>query len=261
MRVFLFLSALFAAIAFIACDKNNDAPQDTEEKTGTLELVFKGRYDGMPLPTYTSINTGMTEPTALTFKKLEFFLSEIKGKKDGSMIDFSKVSYVTLNNLSDNSKAEEGYKITITDLPIGTYNQLKYGVGLPDAVNATQPGDYDSGSPLGVNANYWATWNSYILCKIEGDATLANGNSQGFLYHAGVNGMYQERVFDKEFTINQGATSTLTFYLQGKDLFFKAGQEIDIVAEPSTHSGPAGSAAYNLAQQVIINLADAIQVQ
>lgn len=261
MRVFLFLSALFAAIAFIACDKNNDDPQDTEKKTGTLELIFKGRYDGMPMPTYTSINTGIAAPTALTFKKLEFFLSEIKGKKEGAMVDFAEVSYVTLNNLSDNSKAEEGYKITLTDIPVGSYNQLKYGVGLPDAVNSTQPGDYDSGSPLGMNANYWATWNSYILCKIEGDASFADGTNPGFLYHAGVNGMYQERVFDKEFTISDGATSTLTFHLHGKDLFFKAGQEIDIAAEPSTHSGAVGSAAYNLAEKVISNLAAALHVQ
>lgn len=257
MRVFLFLSALFATIVFIACDKKTNEP---EKKTGTLELVFKGRYDGMPLATYTSINTGMTEPIALTFKKLEFFLSEIKGKKDGAMVDFAEVSYVNLNNLSDNNKAEEGFKITLTEVPVGSYNQLQYGIGVPDAVNATQPGDYDSNSPLGVNANYWATWNSYILCKIEGDATLATGNSQGFLYHAGVNGMYKERAFDKEFSINEGATSTLTFHIHGKDLFFKAGQEIDVIADPSTHSGPVGSAAYALANKVITNLADAIHV-
>lgn len=257
MRLFLFLSSVFITFAFIACEKPD---VDEDEKTGTLELVFKGRYDGAPMPTYASINTGETDPTALTFKKLEFFISELQGKKDGEMIDIADVSYVNLNSLSDATKAEEGFKVTFTDIPVGTYNQLKYGVGVPDATNATSPGDYDSNSPLGINANYWATWQSYILCKIEGDATLADGSTQGFLYHAGVNGMYQERAFDKEFTISDGATSTVVFHIHGKDLFFKAGQEINIATDNSTHSGTDGSPAYLLAKQTITNLADALHV-
>ncbi|MGH1336801.1 MAG: MbnP family protein [Aureispira sp.] len=257
MRLFLFLSAAFITFAFIACEKPSTS---TEEKTGTLELVFKGRYSGTPMPTYTSINTGETDPTALTFKKLEFFISEIQGKKDGEMVEIADVSYVNLNSLSDATKAEEGYKVTLTNVPVGTYSQLKYGIGVPDATNATSPGEYDSNSPLGVNANYWATWNSYILCKIEGDATLANGSTQGFLYHAGVNGMYQERAFDKEFTITSDETSTVVFHIHSKDLFFKAGQEINIATDNSTHSGADGSAPYLLAKKAITNLADALHV-
>ena len=256
MRLFLFLSALFTMV-FIACDKTNTP----KVKTGKLELIFKARYEGTPMPTYSDINTGKTEPSSLLFKKIEFFISEIQGKQDGKMVDIADVSYVNFNNLSDATKAEEGYSITLNDVPVGAYTQLKYGVGVPDAVNTTSPGDYDSNSPLGVNANYWANWQSYILCKIEGDATLANGTKEGFLYHAGVNGMYQERTYDKEFTINEGETSTVIFYLHSRDLFFKSGQEIDVVADPSTHSGPAGSDAYQLAKQVITNLADALHVQ
>jgi hypothetical protein len=256
MRLFLLLSA-FITMAFIACDKTTEP----EVPTGTLELIFKARYEGAPMPTYSDINTGKTEPSSLLFKKIEFFISEIKGKQDGKMVEIADVSYVTLNNLSDAAKAEEGYKVTLTNVPVGDYSQLAYGVGVPDAINATSPGDYDSNSPLGMNANYWASWQSYILCKIEGDATLASGLKEGFLYHAGVNGMYQERTFDKDFTINEGETSTLVFHLHARDLFFKSGQEIDVVADPSTHSGPAGSDAYKLAEKAITNLADALHVQ
>lgn len=258
MRLFFFLSA-FITLAFIACDKSNDDNKNTE-KTGTLELVFKGRYNGTPMPTYTNISTGQTSPTTLSFKKLEFFISEIKGKKDGQMVDIAEIDYVSLNNLSDATKAEEGFTVTLTNVPVGVYDQLNYGVGVPDEINATTPGDYDSNSPLGINANYWATWQSYILCKIEGDATMSDGNATGFLYHAGVNGMYQERSFNKDFTITENTTSTVVFHIHGEDLFFKAGQEIDIAANNSTHSGAAGSADYLLAEKAITNLANALYV-
>jgi hypothetical protein len=256
MRIFLFLSALLATLVFIACNKTND----TEEKTGTLELVFKGRYDGAPLATFTAINTNQSNPTTLTFKKLEFFISQIQGKKDGNLVELADVDYVSLTNLSTTAAAEEGFKITIDDVPVGTYNQLQYGIGLPDAVNNKEPGDFESSSPLGVNGNYWASWDSYIFCRIEGDVVNAAGNTSGFLYHAGVNGMYQTRAFDKEFTVNENTNTTLTFHLHGQDLLFKAGQEIDVLDEASTHSGPAGSPEYALAKRAITNLADAIHI-
>ncbi len=258
MRLFLFISAL-VAFALIACDK---ATNDTEEKTGTVELVFKARYDGAPLLMYTDISTGLSvHPKTLTFKKLEFFISKVIATKGDDLLDLLEVGYVTFTNLTDATGAETGYKVTITDVPVGTYSKLQYGVGLPDAVNNTEPGDYsDSSNPLSLGANYWASWNSYIFCKIEGDASLTDTTSAGFLYHAGVNGMYQTRSFDKEFTVDADASTEVIFHLHAQDLFFQAGQEIDVLNENSTHSGAAGSTAYILAERAITNLADALHV-
>ena len=229
-----------------------------EAPTGTLEINFKTTYNGQTLPMFENQATGMTDPTTIIFKRLEFFLSDLQFK-NGDMI--SDVEYVNLTNTTSSATAAEGVTISIDKLKTGSYAGLQMGFGLPDALNATTPSDYASDSPLGVNANYWASWKSYILSKIEGSIVKADNNTSGFLYHSGVDGMLQTRSFDKAIEIVDGQTTRITFEIKAEDLFFKTGSEIDLITNVMTHSGEVGSAKYNLAKQSLTNLADATKIQ
>lgn len=232
-----------------------------ENLTGTLEITFKARYGSDPLVLFEQTNTGQTDPVSVLFKKLDFFISDIKGVNAGTITDFKDVGYISMANSITTIAAEEGTTFTMGKLPIGSYTALDMGIGLPNEVNNTTPGDYDSGSPLGLNGNHWASWNSYILCKLEGDITKADGSNSGFLYHSGVNGMYQSRSFTKNFDIEANTTTKITIYVDAKDIFFKTGSEIDMTTDKQTHSGAVGSADYNLAKKVIENLANAMSIQ
>ena len=236
------------------------APPEDEKMTGNLEITFKVRYDNAPLVLFEQTATGLNEPTSILFKKFDFFISDIKGGNAGTMTDFKDVGYISMSNSITQAASEEGTSFMINDLPIGNYTSLDMGIGLSDAVNSTTPGDYSTESPLGLNGNHWAGWNSYILCKLEGDVTQSNGTKTGFLYHSGVNGMQQLLSFAKNFDIEVDKTTAITIYIESKDIFFKTGSEIDMVADDQTHSGAVGSADYNLAKKVIENLANSMLI-
>ena len=206
-------------------------------------------------------NTGQTDPPTILFKKLDFFISDIKGGNAGTTTDFKDVGYISMANSITQTASEAGTTFTIDDLSTGSYTSLDMGIGLPDAINSTTPGDYETSSPLGLNGNHWDGWNSYILCKLEGDIWQSNGALSGFIYHAGVNGMHQLLSFAKNFDIETGKTTKITIYVDAKDFFFKTGREIDMITNTETHSGAAGSDKYNLAKKVIENLANSMTIE
>lgn len=254
------MRSIFLLLIAITVGNSACKPTEPTTETGTLEIVFKSKYNNNTMPLYTSTATGTT-PSNILLKKLEFFLSDIKGTNSkGSTVDFSDVEYISMNSSLDAASAEIGTTITISNVELGNYTQLDFGVGLSDAVNNTTPDAYETSSPLALNGNYWASWNSYILCKIEGDA-IDNGNTSGFVYHSGVNGMHQLRSKTKSFDIQSGQTTQLVFHIDVEKIFFEQGATIDIVNENSTHSGAVGSTEYNLAQRIINNLANALSLQ
>lgn len=234
---------------------------EDEKMTGNLEITFKVRYDNAPLVLFEQTATGQTNPTSILFKKFDFFISDIKGMNASTATEFKDVGYISMANSITSAAAEAGTSFTISDLPIGNYTSLDMGIGLSDAVNSTIPGDYGSDSPLGLNGNHWASWNSYILCKLEGEITLSDGTKPGFLYHSGVNGMQQLLSFAKNFDIEVDKTTAITVYIDAKDIFFKTGVEIDMINDAQTHSGAVGSPEYNLAKKVIENLANSMSTE
>ena len=246
---------LFIACSFFQCNPEPDP------NTGTLELIFKSSFNGSPLVLYQKDSTNVSDPTTITFKKLDFFVSDIKIQDSSNEWQYIKdAGYVSMANNLSLDAASEGYSMTINEVPIGDYEGLEIGIGLSDQVNATLPGDYSSSSPLGLNANYWASWDSYILCKIEGDIEQSNASVSGFLYHAGVNGMHQIRNYSPSFSIGSNANTQIVFEIKAEELFFKTGSSIDLINDNQTHSGQSGSDAYNLALKAIQNLSNSIYI-
>ncbi len=252
-KIFFFL--LLTSIGYNSCT-------DTlKEPTGTLEIIFKARYNSGPLVLFQSDSTGQNDPITIMFKKLDFFISDLKGNQDGTLKDFADVGYISMSNSLDSSSSEQGISLLINELPVGSFDRLDMGIGLSDAVNSTTPGSYPSSSPLGLNSNYWPMTDSYILCKMEGDINQSNSTTTGFLYHGGVNGMYQQRSFNHSFDISENATTTIVLYLQAEELFFKTGSEIDMINDSQTHSGQIGSTEYNLAKTAMENLSNSLYIQ
>lgn len=256
MRIILFF-ALTLALFFNSCtaDKIPDAK-------GDLELIFKVKYNNNPLVLFENTATGQSNPSSIFFKKIEFFIADIKAQNSAnSTTDLSDVGYISMENSLSTSTSETGTSFIIKDVPVGTYEQLNLGVGISDAVNNTVPGNYSSDSPLSIIGNYWESWTSYILCKLEGNITQSDSTITGFLYHAGVNGMYQPRSFTKNFSISSAQTTQLIIHINAEDFFFKSGREIDLINENQTHSGLPTSAAYALAKLSIENFANAFEIQ
>ncbi len=248
-----FLMLLTAVLLFNSCKPEKPA-------TGNLKIIFKAEYNNNPLVMYDTNATNLTDPTQISISKLEFFLSEIQATAT-QVTTLKEVDYISLNGTTTKALAEEGTSILLTAIPIGSYHDLGFKVGVTKAIDNTVPSDYPSTSPLGINGNYWSSWNSYISSRIEGNITKADQTTSSFLYHAGVEGMFQQCQFNTSFEISADQTATVVITIQAEDFFFDSNNPIDVINDNSTHSGAVGSAGFLLAQKSIKNLGKAMIIK
>lgn len=255
---YLFLAAIVLT-SFSSC-------KDKNEGTGSLKITFKAVYDNDPMVLYTQTYTNSATNDQLTMQVLNFFMSNIKLKDaSGNATSLSSVEYLEFaNNHSQASTAALGESITFTEINVGEYASLDFGIGLDATANATTPGDYSSSSPLADVGNYWAAWDSYIFSRMEG-RFQASGSSTptSFLYHSGVGESYQARSLSKTITIAADTETELVIYLDVKKMMHpeNTANQIDIAQDNMSHSGDVGTDAYEISLKSIINIADALSVQ
>ena len=257
MKILVFeLLVLAFLFVFQACTP------EKENNKGSIELKIIPKFDGHPYYSFNMFPSSLSTINGILFKKLEFFISNIQGiNLQQETIPFETVSYLNFTNLLDSNASKDGISILIEEVDLDEYQSLNFSVGLPDYLNETQPGDYNTDSPLAMTANYWASWNSYILCKIEGDIKNSADSTIGFLYHAGVNGMLQTLSFPTNFEVQDGQATTIELIIDVDKIFFETLNNIDMINDKTTHSGAVGSDAYNLALHIMENLSNSLRLK
>lgn len=84
----------------------------------------------------------------------------------------------------DAAKARD--RVTLDNIPAGTYRALRFAVGLDPATNRSDPSSYSANHPLNpaVNGLHWSWRTGYIFLAVEGMFT-ANGKPplRGLSYH------------------------------------------------------------------------------
>lgn len=253
---------LLFCLALILFSANSCKEPDRGPK-GSLSITFKAVYENDPLLVFNDYLT--PDGDKLQFHVFNFFLSDIELIKDNDeVVRLKVVEYVDFNGNTDLNKAAAGIKFDLSEVEIGNYKAIRFGIGVEPGKNAKEPGDFPTDPYLGDPGNYWSAWNSYIFSRLEGRIdTLPNaaGGDVSYLYHSGVDGMYQTRSFTKTFEISSNGNSELIFKVNAKDIFYKSGAEIYIPNANVSHSGAVGTPAYDLARQTVINIANAISIQ
>lgn len=255
MHKLSFFLALAAFAMSSGCKKDPDG-------TGNLTLRFKGKVGTEPMVLYQTKGI-MPDGDTLTMQLLNFFLCDIRlVAESGDTVLVDTVEFVDFaKNHLNATTAVDGESFVIKNIPTGNYTKILLGIGVSPSLNAQDPGNFPSTSPLGDVGNYWTAWNSYIFSRVEGNVKSSAGTTP-FLYHTGVDGTYQERGFTQAIEIQKDATDELVFELDAKKIFFTdAGATIDIENNQVTHSGAVGTNDYRLALDVIRNLSDALKVQ
>jgi hypothetical protein len=255
-KIFLFAFAMLVLSAN-SCKKPDNNPK------GDLKITFKAFYDTNPLVVFTDYQTA--DGDNLQVHVLNYFLSNIELiKENDEVVRLKDIDFVDFNGCTDLTKANAGVTLTFPGIAAGNYKAIRFGIGVEPVQNAKEPGDFSTDPYLGDPGNYWTAWNSYIFSRTEGRIDTLPGAAGGdvsYLYHTGVDGMYQARSFTKTFTLETNAATELQFHLNVKNVFYKTGSEINIAASNVSHSGAVGTPLYNLAKSVIINIADALTLQ
>src|SRR5688572_11275707 len=218
--VFLFVVSLVLA----SC--NN------EDKHGSLTLHFTPAFLGSPLKMFEPLDfTGASYD--IKFSHLSMFVSDIQLLKGTSIEVLSDVELVDMS-FDDVTSAEEGFTIHFDQVPAQTYNEIKFGIGVPPDQNAQTPSEFPSGNPLSNAGYYWQAWLSYIFMKVEGQIETAQPGSfeTNFAYHTGTDELY--RVFSTTIPveIKDGKNTDVFIEMDFADML----HNVDIESNPQNHN-------------------------
>lgn len=202
------------------------------KEEGALSLNFVGTFDGEPM--ILGEDLSYLPEYDIWLLQSDFFISEIaltKGSevtqiKDIEFIEFSRSN----NNLED---AQAGITLDYLEIPAGTYDGIRFGIGVPPSQNGMKPADFNSENPLSKSGFHWETWESFIFSKLGGKIVDEDGT--GFFFHTGTNDLFRTVNFDKELVISEDNTELIKVSLDHKKLFNDTGSLFDVLNSPVNH--------------------------
>lgn len=148
----------------------------SESEETNLELQFALNYDDEPLVAFDQLSYPLGYE--VFFTKYSLFLSDITLHKGQETILLSEVEFIDLlTGVTDEVSARNGQKRIYSDVPTGTFDAISFNIGVPSAINATSPAEYNNDHPLSNNGEYWVGWSSYIFHKIEGKMDTDGDNT------------------------------------------------------------------------------------
>ena len=273
MRNLLLLTFLSIILMSSSCD--NTTPQI--EQTSDVNLNFKANYDNELLLLEEEYAYAQDMP--IKFSQFNFYIANIAlVKQNGSDFDETELLEIDFvdfpHNINEADEAEKGQNILLNNIPVGEYDGIKIGFGVPADLNRTKPNDYGSSNPLSHashgSTHYWDGWSSYIFSKIEGKADMDyNGefetnNNEGLTYHMGTDDVYTTRTIFENIQLKENETLELQLNIDVKKLFkmpnpdFDANDDgfLDIQDFESVHAEDR----LLIAKQMMNNFSDAISL-
>ena len=219
---------LFALIASSSCNS---------DKSGDIDLIFKLRYDGAPLVMFDHY----TYPNGVDvfFTRFSFYMANAKAQSASGDIDLFDIEMINLSNSHlDLSGANEGYTLSLKDIPVEDFNALSFEIGVPPDLNSLAPEDFSTDHPLGSSGEYWLGWNSYIFLKIEGKMDLDGDGTfeEGISLHVGSDEVLRSAELIQEFTVSEDSTTDLTIDIDLLDIFVRNSNTYDLIGTPRIHS-------------------------
>lgn len=183
-------------LAFSSCEKEPEKPTTTSEDV-TLSVNAKVEDQSLVLDSKTY--DANKAPEGFRISKFNFYLSDIRLFKtvDGQTLNTSlaDVAFFAVNN-------EGKASTSISNVPVGEYEGIKFNLGLTAEQDESTPADYAGGHPLSRTADYWHHWKSYIFMKIEGKVDTLKNNREDFdvayTFHVG-----KSKDFAKEITLTK----------------------------------------------------------
>lgn len=206
-----------------------------EEDMGTLQVKFLATYDGAPLVLGESLEY---DGYQLNFLESDFFISELALLRDGEITDVKDVDFVDFTNTNFNiENAENGFVLTYNNVPAGSYDQIRFGIGVPPTENQTVPSEYASDHVLAKGGYYWAPWDSFIFAKLAGKYEDEMGNmDEGYFFHTGLDELFRTSEQSMSISISEDNTTVVEISIDHKQLLeVQTGEYYDIQNNSQNH--------------------------
>ncbi len=218
------------------CENNTLIERSFEYKpipTGSVELNFKLLYNGAPLVMFEPYD--YPDGKNMNFTRCSFYTSETK-------LDGTTINDIEFHNLTNSHAslpfANNGYTWKIDHVPTGNYNNISFNIGVPEALNNQDPGDFPSGHPLAKPAENWFSWMSFIFLKVEGKIDLDNDGiaEEGIALHTGSNQALRNIALEYPIEVEKNEIARINLVFDIYKLFDGADRIYPIEETPQIHT-------------------------
>ena len=220
-----------------------------------VRFKVEANVDGLPFEMNSTYVNAANQAYNVAF--FQFYLSHITLiAEDDSEVELAEV---VLYDMSDDDPS-----ITTT-VPAGNYKAVRFGVGLDEELNNTDPTILAADHPLSWNqGTHWA-WIKYRFIMMEGkvdanpDATILEND---YAYHTGLDVLFREVTLNRSVTvtsmddITDETVGDVSISLNVNRIFGETTDPLDMIAEPVTHSE---GDEFALAQLLTNNFVDALE--
>lgn len=231
MNRLLFLS-LLALSAFSACKKQGDINISLTGLTPAGEL---------PLPANTTFLNPAGRKVLLFEAKL--YVTDLRLLNDkNEEIPIEDLLLFDLNKKADHSSpAGPEVRFVKKEIPAGTYNRIRFSLGLPKDLNESDATVYPAESPMSVTRGmYWDWATGYRFVILEGmfDPDGSGATIEPFAYHLGTESLLRtlDLALPNPIVIADDGEAEIALQLDINRIFGTAADPLDMTANPITHT-------------------------
>lgn len=174
----LFLFLAMAAIGLLpSCKDEPDTPDPDPPIEEVKEITFKVNHEiNGELVTWFDKNYSLPAGNLVNFTRLAYILSDFYLVGTGGDTVRLEDQYALMDGRMG------PWKVTLTDVPMGSFTHIGFSMGLVPEVNHADPNQYPITHPLSsvMNALHWSWTEGYIFIAIEGRLAADN---EPFIYH------------------------------------------------------------------------------
>jgi cytochrome c peroxidase len=213
-----------------------------EAGAADLRVDFVPQFNGIPL-----VFDALTNQTAggqtISVTRLDFLVSDFALRRlDGTWIGKKDwFGYI--------GEREGRTNFTLENIPVGSYDRVRFHIGLEPAINHGDAAQWPAGHPLNPDVNhlYWGWSKEYVFLALEGG--WQNGGAQsGFSYHLATDRELMTVELPVALDLNSGRELQVALDV-GK--IFSAPNKIELsAASDMTHSRTNDTLAVRLRQNV-----------
>lgn len=214
-------------LALTAC-RHDPLIGPEEPATGVLKVTFRPTWNGSDFHKENIYLTAANERVLIQMVK--FYLSPIvcSGDTDATA---SRVELLDITN---------GPQERTFTMPVGGYDSLRFGLGLPYELNHADITDIDPASPLGsAQGTYWTWTTMYRFVMFDGRYDTEPGGTgtppYQFSLHAGRDECYRERTIPAALSITDGGNTELVLNVDLSRFFTDGDQVLDLSQNPQVH--------------------------
>lgn len=230
-RLLLF-AALFTLLA--GCRKDPSVPPvvvGEDDGEGWVRLKFVPLWEGAPFVPFTELQN--ISGYRVQVEKVQFYVSDLRLATSTRTSDQLEVMFIDLI---------DGPMDTLLKVPSGDWTDLKFGLGVPEGLNHSDPVLYANDHPLSsANGMHWDWAMGYIFTKFEGRHDVTSGSSgpfpSTFSIHTGFDTAFVNVDLPSLAAVNVVKDDTITLNVNvAIDRFFhSAGDTIDLATEYMSH--------------------------